>query len=44
MGLEIQNLKNMLDIEGSGGVTVPYIGHVEVNLQIPEVNHLMKIF
>ena len=37
MGLEIQNLENMLDIEGSGGVKVPYIGYVEVNLKIPEV-------
>ena len=27
----------MLDIEGSGGVTVPYIGYVEVNLKIPEI-------
>ena len=37
MGLEIQNLENMLDIEGSGGVSVLYIGCVEVNLKIPEV-------
>ena len=37
MGLKIQNLDSLLDIEGGGGVTIPYIGYVEVNLQIPEI-------
>ena len=37
MGLEIQNLENMLDIERSGGVAVPYIGYIDVNLTIPEI-------
>ena len=37
MNLEIHSLDNLLDIEGSGGVSVPYIGYVEVNLKIPEV-------
>ena len=37
MGLEIQSLENLLDIGGSGGVSVPYIGYVEVNLKIPEI-------
>ena len=37
INLEIHSLDNLLDIEGSGGVSVPYIGYVEVNLKIPEV-------
>ena len=36
MGLKIQNLESLLDIEGGGGIAIPYIGYVEVNLQIPE--------
>ena len=35
MGLEIKSLKSWLDIEGGGGIAIPYIGYVEVNLQIP---------
>ena len=35
--LDIHSLDNLLDIEGSSGVSVPYIGYVEVNLKIPEV-------
>ena len=34
MGLKIQNLESMLDIEGGGGIAIPYIGYVEVQLQI----------
>ena len=30
MGLKIQSLENMLDIEGGGGIAIPYIGYVEV--------------
>ena len=37
MSLKIHSLDNLLDIEGSGCVSVPYIGYVEVNLKIPEV-------
>ena len=37
MNLEIHSLDNILDIEGSGGVSVLYIGYVEVKLKIPEV-------
>ena len=39
MGLKIQNLENMLDIEGGGGIAIPYIGYVEVQLQIPEIKN-----
>ena len=35
MGLKIQNLDSLLDIEGGGGIAIPYVGYVEVNLQIP---------
>ena len=43
MGLKIQNLDNSLDIEGGGGIVIPYIGYVEVNLQIPEIKITMKM-
>ena len=39
MGLKIQNLESLLDIEGRGGIAIPYIGYVEVNLQIPEIRN-----
>ena len=39
MGLKIQSLENMLDIEGGGGIAIPYIGYVEVQLQIPEIKN-----
>ena len=39
MGLKIQNLENMLDIEGGGGIAIPYIGYMEVQLQIPEIKN-----
>ena len=39
MGLKIQNLESLLDIEGGGGIAIPYIGYVEVNLQIPEIKN-----
>ena len=39
MGLKIQKLENMLDIEGGGGIAIPYIGYVEVQLQIPEIKN-----
>ena len=32
MGLKILNLDSLLDIEGGGGIAIPYIGYVEVNL------------
>ena len=39
MGLKIQNLDSLLDIEGGGGIAIPYIGYVKVNLQIPEIKN-----
>ena len=39
MGLKIQNLENMLDTEGGGGIAIPYICCVEVQLQIPEIKN-----
>ena len=37
MKLKIQSLDKLLDIEGTGGISVPYIGYVEVNFKIPEI-------
>ena len=34
--LKPQQLKSILQIEGSGGLEVPYLGYVEVHLKIPE--------
>ena len=35
--LEIKPLKTILDIEGTGGGTVPYHGYVECRLQLPQI-------
>ena len=37
MGLKINSLDHFIDIEGSGGISVPYIGYVEVHFKIPEI-------
>ena len=37
LNLEPKQLQSILEIEGSGGLEVPYLGYVEVHLQIPEV-------
>ena len=37
LGLEIQQLKTILDLEGTGGLEIPYERYVELNLDIPEV-------
>ena len=37
LGLQLNTLERFLDIEGTGGIQVPYKGYVEVELQIPEV-------
>ena len=37
MGLKFQNLESFLDIEEGGGIAIPYIGYVEVNLKFPEI-------
>ena len=35
--LEIKPLKTILDIEGTGGGTVPYYGYVECRLKLPQI-------
>ena len=34
LGIEIQPLGRLLELEGTGGAAIPYLGFVEVNLQI----------
>ena len=35
--LPIKQLQTLIPMEGSGGITVPYLGYVEATLNIPEV-------
>ena len=35
--LPIKQLQTLIPLEGSGGITVPYLGYVEATLKIPEV-------
>ena len=37
MNLKLQQLQSILQIEGSGGLDVPYLGYVETCLKIPEI-------
>ena len=37
LGLEIQPLGQLLELEGTGGAAIPYLRFVEVNLQIPGI-------
>ena len=37
MGLKIKSLKNILEIEGTGGIQVKYKGYIEAVLGIPQV-------
>ena len=37
LGLEVQPLGQLLELEGTGGAAIPYLGFVEVNLQIPGI-------
>ena len=37
LDLEIQPLGQLLELEGTGGAAIPYLGFVEVNLQIPGI-------
>ena len=37
LGLEIQPLGQLLELEGTGGAVIPYLGFMEVNLQIPGI-------
>ena len=40
LGLPFRQLKSLLEIEGSGGIDVPYLGYTEVNLKVPGVKSL----
>ena len=49
LGLPIWKLETLLDIEGSAGLEVPYLGYTELRLDIPEIakfNHdvLMMVY
>ena len=35
--IQIQPLGHLLELEGMGGAAIPYLGYVEVNLQIPGI-------
>ena len=35
--LDIKNLKTILDLEATGGLQIPYLGYIEMQLKIPEV-------
>ena len=37
LGLEVQPLGQLLELEGTGGAAIPYLRFVEVNLQIPGI-------
>ena len=37
LGLPIRKLETLLDIEGSAGLEVPYLGYTELRLDIPEI-------
>ena len=38
LDLKIQNLKEILPLEGAAGIKVPYLGYVEAQLEIPGVD------
>ena len=40
LGLPFRQLESLLEIEGSGGIDVPYLGYTEVNLRVPRVKAL----
>ena len=37
MALMVHPLDQLLELEGTGGSAIPYLGYVEVNLQIPGI-------
>ena len=37
LGLPIRKLETLLDVEGSAGSDVPYLGYTELRLDIPEI-------
>ena len=42
LGLPCRQLQQLLEIEGSGGIDVPYLGYTEVHFQVPGVKALNK--
>ena len=42
LGLPCRQLQQLLEIEGSGGIDIPYLGYTEVNFQVPGVKVLNK--
>ena len=40
LGLPCKQLEKLLEIEGSGGISIPYLGYMEENLQVPGVKAL----
>ena len=42
LGVPLKKLEVLLEIEGSAGVDVLYLGHTEVNLQIPEIENFSE--
>ena len=39
LALEIKPLGWSLELEGTGGTVIPYLGYMEVNVQIPGIQH-----
>ena len=39
LALETQPLGQLLELEGTGGAAIPYLGFMEVNPQIPGIQH-----
>ena len=37
LGLKIKHLKELLPLDGAGGIDVPYLGYVEARLAFPEI-------
>ena len=37
MALKVHHLGRFLELEGTGGSAIPYLGYMEVNLQIPDI-------
>ena len=42
--LKPQQLQSILQIEGSGGLEVPYLDYVEVYFKYPKLKHLTLMF
>ena len=37
MALKVHPLDRLLDLEGTGGSAIPFLGYIEVNLQVPVI-------